>query len=118
MTMQLKSKQRGISFFGLVFVAAVLGMGGVIAAQVFPTYLEFVNIQKAVDRAARDGQSVVEVRAIYDKAAAIDDMKSVSAKDLEVTKENDKVVVSFSYEREIALFGPAYLTLKYAGRSK
>ena len=39
----------------------------------------------------------------------------ITGKDLEVTKEGDKVVVSFAYQREIHLAGPAYLTLKYAG---
>jgi hypothetical protein len=35
-----------------------------------------------------------------------------------VKKVGDKVVVSFAYEREIHLFGPAYLTLKYEGQSR
>ncbi len=64
------------------------------------------------------GTSVAEVRSIFDKAAAIDNIKSVNGKDIEVTKEGDKIVVSFAYQREIHLAGPAYLTLKYAGRSK
>jgi hypothetical protein len=58
------------------------------------------------------------VRSIFDKAAQIDDIKSVSGRDLEVTKEGDKVVVKFAYQREIHLAGPAYLVLKYEGRSK
>jgi len=55
---------------------------------------------------------------IFDKATEIDAISSISGKDLEVTKEGDKVVVRFAYEREIHLVGPAWLTLKYAGRSK
>jgi hypothetical protein len=55
---------------------------------------------------------------IFDKQASVDDIKTISGKDVDVTKEGDKVVVSFAYEREIHLAGPAYLTLKYAGRSK
>ena len=35
-----------------------------------------------------------EVRAIFDRAQAIDDFKSVSGKDLDVQKVGDKVVVS------------------------
>jgi hypothetical protein len=92
-------------------------MGGVVAAQIFPTALEFMAVQRAVDK-AKEGQTVPEVRMIFDKAASIDDIKSVAGSDLAVTKEGDKVVVSFAYEREIHLAGPAYLTLKYAGRSK
>jgi hypothetical protein len=113
-----KSKQRGISFIGLVFVAGVIGAAGVVAAQIFPTALEFMAIQKAAQKAAQEGQTPAEVRTIFDRAGSIDDIKSVSGKDLEVTKEGDKVVVAFSYQREIALVGPAYLTLKYQGRSK
>ncbi len=114
---QRKSAQRGITFLGLLFVGAVLAVLGVVAAQVVPTLIEYQAVNKAVNK-ARDGNTVPEVRAIFDKAAQIDDIKSISGKDLEVTKEGDKVVVSFAYQREIHLAGPAWLTLKYAGRSK
>ena len=112
-----RSKQRGITFFGLVFVGGFIAITGVIAAQVFPTYVEYLAISKAAKKAS-EGNSVVEVRSIFDRAQAVDDFKSVMGKDLEITKEGDKVVVAFSYQREIHLTGPAWLTLKYAGRSK
>ena len=117
MSNQLKSRQRGISFLGLVFVGGFLAMAGVIAAQVFPTFLEYQAIGKAAKKASL-GSSVSEVRNLFDKAAAIDDFKSVTGKDIEVTKEGDKIVVAFAYQREIHLTGPAFLTLKYAGNSK
>ena len=113
----MRSRQRGISFLGLIFVAGVLAVVGVIGAEVFPTYLEFQAVSKGVQKAS-GGNSVPEIRTIFDKAADIDNVKSIKGKDLDVTKEGDKVVVSFAYEREIHLAGPAFLTLKYAGRSK
>jgi hypothetical protein len=117
MTMQSKSRQQGITFVGLVVVGSLLAMAGVVGAQIVPTVIELQAVQKAVNKAA-EGSSVVEVRTIFDKQASIDDIKSISGKDIEVTKEGDKVVVTFSYQREIHLTGPAFLTLKYAGRSK
>ncbi|MBW8894207.1 MAG: DUF4845 domain-containing protein, partial [Burkholderiales bacterium] len=30
---------------------------------------------------------------------------------------NDKVVIEFAYDKEIDLFGPVYLLIKYRGRS-
>lgn len=117
MSLQFKSRQRGISFFGLVFVAGVLAVTGVIAAQVFPTVVEYQSIIKAVNKAA-EGASVPEVRQIFDRQTSIDDIRSIQGSDLEVTKEGDKVVVKFAYQREIHLTGPAFLTLKYTGRSK
>ena len=118
MSVQRKSQQRGISFIGLVFVASILAMAGVVAAQVFPTAIEFLAVQKAAQKAANEGQTPAEIRTIFDKATQIDDIKSISSKDLDISKQGDKVVVGFSYEREIHLVGPAFLTLKYEGRSK
>ncbi len=118
MSVQRKSRQRGISFIGLVFVASILAMAGVVAAQVFPTAIEFLAVQKAAQKAANEGQTPAEIRSIFDKATQIDDIKSISSKDLEISKQGDKVVVGFSYVREIHLVGPAFLTLKYEGRSK
>lgn len=112
-----KSRQRGVTFIGLIFVGGVIAVTGVVAAQIFPTFIEYQSITKAVNKAA-DGSSVPEIRKIFDAAAAIDNIASIRGSDLEITKEGDKVVVNFAYEREIHLAGPGWLTLKYAGRSK
>ena len=114
---QTRHKQRGISFVGLLFVAVVLACVGVVVAQVIPTLIEYQAITKAANK-AKEGATVPEVRAIFDRAQAIDDFKSVTGKDLDVRKDGDKVIVSFAYDREIHLFGPAYLVLKYQGQSK
>ena len=111
------SRQRGISFIGLLFVAIVLACVGVVVAQVVPTLIEYQAITKAATKAA-DGSTVPEVRAIFDRSQAIDDFKSVSGKDLDVQKVGEKVVVSFAYDREIHLFGPAFLVLKYKGQGQ
>jgi len=116
MARSAKSGQRGLSFIGLLFVGGVLAVTGVVVAQAIPTVIEFQAIQKAVQKAS-SGNTVAEVRMIFDKATAIDNISSITAKDIDVTKENDKVVVSFAYQREIHLAGPAYLTLKYTGKS-
>ena len=114
----MKSKQRGISFIGLLIVGGMLAFLGVFVAQIFHTAIEYNAILKAANKAAKEGNSVVEVRNLFDRAGQIDDIKSIAGKDLEVTKEGDKIVVSFAYEKEIPLGGPAYLLLKYAGKSK
>ena len=113
----MKTRQLGISFIGMLFVIGVLAFVGVIGAQALPTVLEFQAITKAASK-AKEGNTVAEVRSIFDKAAQIDDIKSITGRDLEVTKEGDKTVVAFAYRKEIPLGGPAYLLLKYTGRSK
>jgi hypothetical protein len=115
--MRLKQKQRGMTFIGLLFVGVVLVFSGVTLARVVPTYIEFRAVQVAVQKAST-GTTVAEVRSTFDKAAQIDDITTISGKDLDIGKQGDRVVVSFDYQREIPLFGPAYLVMKYNGSSK
>lgn len=115
--MKLKQKQRGLTFMGLLIVGILLACTGIVVAQVVPTYIEYVAVQKAVQKASA-GSTVAEIRNIFDKAAAIDDIRTISGKDLDVGKQGDRVVISFAYIREIHLAGPAYLTMKYEGRSQ
>ncbi len=109
--------QRGISFIGVIIVVALLACLGLVGAQAFPTVVEYQAALKAAQKASA-GNTVLEVRQIFDKAAQIDDITSITGKDLVISKVNDKVVVSFAYNREIHMFGPAYLLLKYQGQSK
>lgn len=115
--MRLKQQQRGLTFVGLLIVGILLAFAGVTLARVVPTYIEYMAVQKAVQKAST-GTTVAEVRSTFDKAAQIDDITSISGKDLDIGKQGDRVVVSFDYSREIPLFGPAYLVMKYTGSSQ
>ena len=109
-----RSRQRGLSFIGLVLWGFIIVAGVAIGSQAVPIVIENMNIKKAATKAARQGSTVQEVRDIYQKAQAIDDMQSVNARDLDVTKDtNGSIVVSYSYERDVHLAGPAYLVFRF-----
>ncbi len=111
------SSQRGISFLGLLFLGVVLALLAIVGARVLPTATEYMAIQKAVKKAAAEGGTVPAVRGAFDRTASVDYITSISGKDLDVTKQGDKVVVNFAYDKEIPLAGPAYLLIKYRGSS-
>ncbi|MCY7371570.1 MAG: DUF4845 domain-containing protein [Polaromonas sp.] len=112
----MKHHQRGLSLIGLLFFGVLAGSTFLVAAKAVPTYIEYQAITKAVNK-AKDGATVAEIRSTFDKAAQIDDISTISGKDLIVTKDGGKTVVAFAYSREIPLAGPAFLLLKYDGRS-
>ena len=59
------------------------------------------------------------VRSAFEKQKDIEyAITSVTGKDLVITKENDKVVIQFAYDKEVELMKPVYLLIKYEGRSK
>ena len=113
-----RRKQAGFSLFGMLLWGGVIAVLFVVGAQVAPTVIEYMAVRKAAHKAAHEGQTVTDIRSIFDRAAQIDDIKSITGRDLEITKEGDRAVVIFAWKREIHLAGPAYLVLKYEGRTK
>jgi hypothetical protein len=113
-------RPRGMSMIGLMAWAIIVGFIGYIAVRVFPTVNEYLTIQRAVNRVAAESPTTVgEVRKAFDRQKEIEySISSISGKDLEVTKENDKLVIRFEYDKEIPIVEPVYLLLKYKGASK
>ena len=112
--------RRGVTLIGLLAWAIIVGFVGYLLVRVVPTVTEFYTIQGVVDRiAASPANTVAEIRTAFEKQRQIDaTITSVEGKELDITKENDRVVISFAYEKEIELVGPVFLLIKYAGRSK
>ncbi|WP_140633079.1 DUF4845 domain-containing protein [Methylibium rhizosphaerae] len=114
------SRQRGVTLIGLLFWAVIIAFVALLVMRVVPTLNEYFTIQKAVNKVAKEGGTTVpEIRAAFEKTKQIEySIASISGADLEVSKENDKIVVKFAYDKEIELFEPVYLVIKYRGQSK
>ena len=115
-----RERQRGVTLMGLLFWAIVVSLVALVVLRVMPTLNEYWTIQRTVDKIAREGGTTVpEIRAAFERQKQIEySITSISASDLDITKVNDKVVVSFAYNKEIELYEPVYLLIKYSGRSK
>jgi hypothetical protein len=114
------SRQRGVTLIGLLFWAVVVAFAALLVMRVVPTLNEYFTIQKAVTKVAKEGGTTVpEIRAAFERTKQIEySITAVSGADLEISKENDKIVVKFAYDKEIELFEPVYLVIKYRGQSK
>jgi len=115
-----RSAQRGITLFGLMFWAMLIGFGAYLVIRVFPTVNEYLTIQKTVESIARSQPATVaEARQAFDKQRDVEySISSITGKDLTITKENDKVVVGYAYDKLIPLYGPVFILIKYEGRSR
>jgi len=115
-----KTTQRGFTLIGLLFWAELIGFIALLAMRVFPSVNEYLTIKRAVDKIVVENPATVpEVRAAFDRQKEIEySIATISGKDLDVTKENDRIVIRFAYDKQIELFDPVYLLIKYAGRSR
>jgi hypothetical protein len=106
--------------FSLLFWGILVGFAGYLVVRVLPTVNEYMTIQRTVEKIAKEGPATVAAaRQAFDKQKDIEyAIASISGKDLTITKEDDKVVIAFAYEKEIPVMGPVFVLIKYAGRSK
>jgi len=112
------SRQRGVTLFGLLFWAVIVGFLALIGMRVLPALNEYFTIKRTVAKIASEGSTVPEIRSSFEKQKDIEySIVSITGKDLVITKENEKVVVSFAYDKEVELVKPVFLLIKFEGRS-
>ncbi len=109
--------QRGITLSGLLLWSMVLVIVAITGMRILPTAIEYYKIKKdakaTVAQVAKDA-TVAEVRQAFDKYADVDylDFKS---NQLDISKENGQIVISFAYEKRIHLFANVSLVIDYKG---
>ncbi len=115
-----RRSQQGLSLIGLLFWGIVIAMAAVVVMRVFPSVSEYYTIQRVVNRIASSNPATVPgVRMEFEKAMQIEyGIESIKPGDLVVSKNaNDKVVIEFAYDKQVELFGPVFLLIKYRGKS-
>lgn len=113
-------RQQGFTLMGLLFWGVLIAIVAVIGMRIFPSVNEYLTIQRTVNKLAASGAtSVAELRNAFERQKDVEySISSISGKDLDITKENDRIVISFAYEKEVELMPPVYLLIKYEGRSQ
>ena len=114
------ARQRGLTLIGLLFWGILVAMLALVVIRVLPTINEFTTIQRAVNKIAQDNPTTVpEVRAAFDRQKNIEySISSIGGQDLQITKENDKMVIRFEYNKEVPLVEPVFLLIKYSGEGR
>ena len=99
-------RMRGIGLIQLIVTLGVLGFVGVMAAKLMPSYIEYFNMKKmfaAMDQTGETKGTVREIRQAYDRRNAIEDVKSIRADDIEITKESGETILTASWSARVPL---------------
>jgi hypothetical protein len=112
--------QSGISLIGLLIWAIIVAFVALIVVRVLPTINEYTTVLRTVKKIAQEQPgTVAEARKAFDRQRDIEySITSISGADLQITKENDKVVIRFEYDKEVPVFEPVYLLIKYSGEGR
>jgi Tfp pilus assembly protein PilE len=111
--------QRGVTLIGMLVACIVIVIVAIGALKIAPAYIEYFTVKKAIVAIARANPSatVADVRYAFQLRSAIDSIDAVGAKDLEVTKEGNEIVVSVSYPKRIPLFGNVSVVIDFSASS-
>lgn len=113
--------QRGVSLNGMLIGSVIFVLLALLAMKVLPEWMEYGKILKVVKATAGDSSvkeaTIPDVRAAYDKRADIDLIKSVTGQDLDITKDDGGLVISFAYTKKVPLFYNVSLVFDFEGSS-
>lgn len=113
-----RARQRGLSLVGLLFIGLIVVVLLLLGAKLVPAIVEYIAIERAVQKIKNEGKTVGEIRAAFERHATIDDIKSITARDLDITKEGDRIVISYAYQYNIQLLDNVRLVIDFSGTTR
>ncbi len=114
--MSHRTRQGGLTIIGFLFVAVVIVVCVMIGFRVTPAYIEYVAVQKALDRAlleSKDPTAAVQIRNSFQRFADSGYIESVSAKDIEIAKQGNEITASITWARKLPLVANVSLYLDF-----
>lgn len=118
METQTRNRQRGMSLIGLIFVGLIVVFLLILGSKVVPAVVEYIAIERAVQKIKNEASTVREIQTAFERHRTIDDITSITAADLDITKEGDKVVISYAYQKKIPILDKVSLVIDFAGTTR
>jgi hypothetical protein len=116
----MRIQQRGVSLMGLIVGLFLLIVVALFAMKVIPSYLEFNSAKTVIQGIASDPQvsTPAEARRAFELRTAVENVTSIKATDLEITKEGNRMVIGFAYRKEVPLFDKVGLYIDYTANTQ
>ena len=100
--------QQGAGFIVVVFYFVVAALVMFLGLKLVPVYIDYFTVKKIISSMGYSEEvktgTVAEIRRSFDRRATVDYQKSVTADDLEITKEGNETVVTAAWQQKIPLF--------------
>jgi hypothetical protein len=86
----------------MVTILAILGLAVYAGIRLAPIYLEYMSVARALEQMSKEGgaTSPNELRQSFDRRANIDNITTISAKDLEIKRVSEGWTVRAYYRSE------------------
>lgn len=110
-------RQRGMGLLALMFWALISVFVFIVVLKLIPVYKENLAIKTTLSTIASDSvlqnREKWEIRKLFNERAEIDDISSVNGADLEIDKEDGKIVLGIAYSVKTPLFANISLYINF-----
>jgi hypothetical protein len=114
--MRHRSRQSGITIIGFLFVAGVVLTVALIGFRVMPSYIEYFSVEKILRETMTESSDVVtlaDFRRRFDRKVGADYIDSIGANDVDLNKQDNRLVASVAWTKTLHLVGNASLLLEF-----
>lgn len=110
----MRSRQRGATFLGMVIILAIVGFGLYGAIRVFPLYMEYIAVVRAMEQTAKeDNGSPQAIRNALGRRWTIEDIKSIDPKDIEIKRAGSGYTMRAWYRAEAPFISNISLVIDF-----
>jgi len=103
-----KSKQNGMTFWGLMMVAAVFAFFVLLFFKLFPSYMEHAKVKTALENISRQPGTIemekTQIKSAFERRFDIEDVSNIDLnKNLFVEKKPGSMTIRIAYERKVPI---------------
>jgi hypothetical protein len=113
----MRKHQQGMTFIGLLFILALVGLVVYAGIRLVPVYLNYLKISRTLDMTATEvkGENVDpgSVRRIIDRHWQIEDPTGIDEKDIQITKDDDGISMHVVYDDPVPYLGNVSLSVHF-----
>ncbi len=120
-TRAMKSRQRGLTMFGFLFVAVVLVMLAMLAMKLVPAYIEYFSVKKIIATMGQESdlksKSNADIRSDFARRASVGYVTVVKGDDIAIDRHGAVPVISADYTYRTKLVGNVSLVVDFSASS-
>jgi Domain of unknown function (DUF4845) len=113
----MRKHQHGMTFIGLLCILALVGVIAYAGIRLAPLYLNYMKIARTMDSVASeakgDNPDPAALRSLIDRHFNIEDPTGVTAKDIEITKDDGGVQMHVAYDDAVPYVANVSLSVHF-----
>jgi hypothetical protein len=112
----MRQRQRGITFIGLLFLIALVGIPVYAIIRLTPVYLNYMSVSRSMESLRTEFKGTPDpggMRRSLEKHWQIDDISGLDVKDIEITRDGSATVVHAAYDDKVPFIANLSLLVSF-----